>query len=319
MKTTCLICNDGKNIKFIDDYKFEVNYDVNYFGKLKIYGCDDCDISFVNPTPEKKKINNFYKYIYREKNRPHNHEYNNSDRSYLDDRFLNYILYLSTLLDFSKIREVFDFGAGIGDLGYLLKKKYPHIELYCNESDEHSINILEKRGYKNLLELNKIEKKFDLIISLHTIEHLEDLNPIYDLKKMLRADGHLFIEVPNCPREKYFDFRPYDSPHLIFFTKKSWEKIVQKMSFNILDLSYSSYDLDYAFKAMKDSKKIFGDWKPGRVNFKSFFKKIIPDFMINFRRKLIRFKNFEKNDRSIHFINNNKNSWCIRAILSNKE
>ena len=42
----------------------------------------------------------------------------------------------------------------------LFEQKYPQIKLYCNESDEHSINILEKRGYENLLELNKIEKKF---------------------------------------------------------------------------------------------------------------------------------------------------------------
>ncbi len=318
MKINCLICNEDKNIKYIDDYKFEVEYDVNYFGKLKIFSCDSCDVAFVGSPPTNDKLENFYKNVYRSDDRPHNHDYNNSDKNYLDDRFLNYILYLSTLLDFNKIKDVFDYGAGIGDLGFLLKKKYPHLNLYCNENDDYSLKILEKRGYKNFRKMSEIDKKFDLIISLHCIEHLSNLNPLYDLKKILKIDGNLFIEVPNCPRKKYFDFRPYDSPHLIFFTKKSCEKVFQKMSMQFLDLSYSSYDLDYAFSAMKESKKIFGNWHPNKKNLRNSIKKIIPNFLINLRRKVIQFNRFEKNDRSIHFLNNNPNSWCIRALLKNK-
>ena len=251
MNINCVICNSKKDVKFIDDYKFEVDYDVNYFGKLKIYACEDCDIAFVGTPPNYESLEHFYQQIYRSEDRPHNHDYNNSDNNFLDDRFLNYLLYLSTLINLHEIKDIFDYGAGIGDLGYLLKKKYPHLNLYCNESDEHSLKILEKRGYKNFKSMDKIEKKFDLIISLHCIEHLSNLNPLYELKKLLKPDGTMFLEVPNCPRQKYFDLRPYDSPHLIFFTKKSCEKIIAKMSMRALDLSYSSYDLNYAFSSMQ--------------------------------------------------------------------
>ena len=318
MNKNCLICNEEKNVKFIDKYKFEVNYDVNYFKNMEIFSCESCDISFVNPSPNLKNLENYYNNIYRADNRPHNHEYNNSENNYLDDRFLNYLLYLSTLLNFNDIKDIFDFGAGIGDLGYLLKKKYPHIKLYCNENDENSLKILEKRGYKNYRNMGDIEKKFDLIISLHTIEHLTNLEPLFNLKQLMKPEGNLFIEVPNCPRKKYFAERPYDSPHLIFFTKKSWKKIIEKMSLTTLDLSYGSYSLDYAFSAMKESKNSFENWTPNKTNFKNFIKKITPNYFINLRRKILRYKNFEKSDRSINFLNDNSNSWCIRALLKNE-
>ena len=166
--------------------------------------------------------------------------------------------------------------------------------------------------------MDDVDKKFDLIISLHCIEHLPNLNPLFNLKKLLKPNGKLFIEVPNCPKEKYFAERPFDSPHLIFFTKKSWEKIIKKMSLSTIDLSYSSYSLDYAFSAMQNSKNLFGSWKPKKLNFKNIMRKIIPNYLINLRRKLIRFKKSENNDRSINFLNNNPNSWCIRVLLKIK-
>jgi SAM-dependent methyltransferase len=318
MKNICLICNEEKNLKFVDNYKFQVEYDVNYFGKLKIYECENCNLSFVNPMPDSESLENFYKNIYRSVNRPHNHSYNDSEKSHLDDRFLNYILYLTSHLDFNKIKDIFDFGAGIGDLGYVLKKKYPHLNLHCNESDEYSLNILEKRGYKNFKNINEIDKNFDLIISLHCIEHLENLTPLFDLKKLLKPNGYFFIEVPNCPKKKYFIERPYDSPHLIFFTKPSWKKIAEKMLLKTIDLSYASYSLDYAFDAMKESKKKFGNWKPNTFNLREFLKKILPKFIIELRRTILKLRKTNNNDRSVHFIQNKEDSWCIRGLFINK-
>ena len=35
MNKNCLICNEDNNVKFTDKYKFEVDYDVNYFDNLE--------------------------------------------------------------------------------------------------------------------------------------------------------------------------------------------------------------------------------------------------------------------------------------------
>ena len=40
------------------------------------------------------------------------------ETKYLDDRQLNYLLYITTLVDFKKINSIYDFGAGNGDLGF---------------------------------------------------------------------------------------------------------------------------------------------------------------------------------------------------------
>ena len=37
MNKNCLICNEDNNVKFTDKYKFEVDYDVNYFDNLEIF------------------------------------------------------------------------------------------------------------------------------------------------------------------------------------------------------------------------------------------------------------------------------------------
>ena len=78
MNINCLICNKKENVKYIDDYKFEVEYDINYFGKLQIHSCDSCDIAFVSLPPDNESLDHFYKNIYRTTDRPHNHDYNNS-------------------------------------------------------------------------------------------------------------------------------------------------------------------------------------------------------------------------------------------------
>ena len=172
----CLICKKKDNIKFIDNYKFEVESDIEYFGKLKIFGCKECNIYFTDSVPGLKELDYYYSNVYRAQGRPHNIEYNYSEDSYKDEKFLNYLSYLSTFINFKEIRSIFDFGAGTGDLGHLIKKEFNHIDLYCYEHDKYSLDILKKRGYHNFNDLNQIDKKFDLIISLHSIEHLTNLS-----------------------------------------------------------------------------------------------------------------------------------------------
>jgi SAM-dependent methyltransferase len=77
-----------------------------------------------------------------------------------------------------KIKKVFDFGSGIGNIGFLLKKKFNHIELFSSENDQFCKEVLKNREYKNYENLNLINERFDLIISAHSLEHMKDLNII---------------------------------------------------------------------------------------------------------------------------------------------
>ena len=46
----CKLCSCKS--EFIDKYKFNVESDVEYFGKLDIYYCEKCELTFDNDTLE---------------------------------------------------------------------------------------------------------------------------------------------------------------------------------------------------------------------------------------------------------------------------
>ena len=318
----CLICNEKERLNFFDNYKLEVKTDQKYFDNLKIYNCKNCDFSFVHPMPDENKLNYFYKNVYRSLNRPHFMGLDKEEikKFYLQDKNLNYLLYLTTFLNFNNINSVFDFGAGIGDLGYLLKKNFPHLKLYCSESDEYSKKILEDRGYINYENLDHVDKKFDLIISLHSLEHLTNIETIFKFPKLLNNNGFLFFEVPNCPTKTYYINRPYDCPHLLFFTEKSIEIISEKMSLRFINFSSSSYSYEDDFKFQKESKNIYHNWESSNLNYlnlKTYLKKITPKFILKLRRNLIKYKTLNDEKRYKWFVNNSNDNCYLRGILTN--
>ena len=191
----CPICNDDKSVKYRCDYKYEIIEDKKYFDNLDIYKCDDCDFSFAYPMPKIPNLDFFYENIYRQINRPPywltEHDEDLESR-YLEERNLNYLLYVSTLINLKDVKNIYDFGAGYGDLGFAIKKKFPEVNLFCTENDIQCSNILKKRGYVND-KLENIDKKFDLIITLHTLEHLTDAEVFNDFNKILKPGGLIFF------------------------------------------------------------------------------------------------------------------------------
>ena len=218
----CLICNKNDKVNFLDVYKLDVKEDYKYFKDIKIYQCTECDFSFADPIPPINVLDYFYENIYRSLNRPPywlTGNYDDLKKSYLEDRNLSYLLYLTTLIDISKVKNIYDFGAGYGDLGFSLKKKFPNLNLFCTENDKSCKEILKERNYTNFEKVEDINQKFDLIFSMHTLEHMSDLDIFSKFYDILNPKGFIFFEVPNCPKE-YFEGRPYDAPHFLFYTKK---------------------------------------------------------------------------------------------------
>lgn len=321
MSIQCLICGSSQQVDFLDEYKLEIKGDKKYFYNSKIYRCDDCDFSFVYPIPEKDKLDYFYEYIYRSNERPPfflEENYEDQKKHYLEDKNLSYLSYLTTLIDIRKVQELYDFGSGYGDLGYSLKLKFPKINLSCSENDVFCKKILEDRDYKNYKDINEINGKFDIIISLHSLEHLTDVNFILSkFNDLLVKVGYMFFEVPNCTSE-YWRGRPYDSPHLLFFTKKSLEILANKHGFQFINLSTSSYSFELDHTYQRESQGIYED---GISSFFSLFKikkilkKFIPKKIISFRQDFNMIKTIRNNNKLNWFVNNVGNNCYIRGIL----
>ena len=240
----CLICEKTNNVKFLSEYKLEIREDLKYFQDAQIYRCNECDFAFVDPMPSSEDLNYFYEKVYRSNGRPPylvSENYEDQKKHYLEDKNLSYLIYLTSLIDLKRIKKLYDFGGGDGDLGYALKKKFPNLELFCTEHDLNCENILNDRGYNNFKDFSNLNQKFDLIITTHSLEHITNINDIFrKFKSILNPGGFIFFEVPNCPKE-YWNGRPYDSPHLQFFTKKSFEKLAKIHNLDFVNFSFSAY------------------------------------------------------------------------------
>ena len=311
----CLICNDKDNIIFVDNYIHQFEEDKKYFNDAKLYKCNTCDFTFVNPMPDEKKLDYFYKKIYSSKIRPPYFALEDSDvqqSHFLKDKNLSYLIYLTSLIDFKKIKNIYDFGCSNGDIGYALKKKFTKLQLYCSESDEFCKNILNERGYKNYDDLNNIDKKFDLIVATHVLEHVTNINDL--LKKftnILNPEGYIFFEVPNCPKE-YWENRIYDGAHLLFYTKKSMEKIAKLHNLEFVNFSFSahSFEDDYMYQKNDQENVHKVSYKYSRV-----IKKILPKSIVSILRNYKRGKESREISKLDWFINNSGKNAYMRGIL----
>ncbi len=96
--------------------------------------------------------------------------------------------------------------------------------------DKYKVRVLQ--GFFSI-ELLKKEKKFDVIILSHVVEHLvypEEI--IKNLAELLTDDGIVYIEVPNLMRPNntkcYFGFE-----HVNFFTPQSLTNLANKNGFSV--------------------------------------------------------------------------------------
>ena len=317
----CPICKKETNVSRRCEYKYEILEDKKYFDHMEIYKCKNCDFSFSNPMPKIENLNFFYENVYRQVNRPpywvtENDE--DSEKRYLENKNLNYLLYLSTLIDLKNIKNIYDFGAGFGDLGYAIKKKFPNVNLFCTEHDKQCSTILEKRGYKND-QLKNINEKFDLVITTHSLEHLTDVDVFKKFYEILKPGGLVFFEVPNCPQE-YFSGRPYDGPHLLFYTKKSIESICKEFKFEVSRIDFNSYSFDEDHLYQRESQERYYRIKSGKTfdSFKQLLKKFIPHKLIKLRQIIKNSKNIDEMNKLGLFTSNSGDNCYLRGILIKK-
>lgn len=313
--TRCLICDDNDHIIFVDNYIHQFEEDKKYFDDAKLYKCNACDFTFVNPMPDEKKLDYFYKKIYSSNIRPPYFALEDSDvqkSHFLKDKNLSYLIYLTSLIDFKKIENIYDFGCSNGDIGHALKKKFTQLQLHCSETDEFCKNILNERGYKNYDDLNTIDKKFDLIIATHVLEHVTNINDLLKkFKNILNQEGYIFFEVPNCPKE-YWENRIYDGAHLLFYTKKSIERIVKLHSLEFVNFSYSahSFEDDYTYQRYDQENAYKTSYKYSRV-----IKKILPKSIVSILRNYKQGRESREINKLDWFINNTGKNAYMRGIL----
>lgn len=317
----CCLCNSNRT-RFIDHYKYNIDYDQKYLGTMNILICDDCELFFCDPMPSDEMLENYYSNIYRS----HGRFLYESDKETsfisipIKKRVHSQLNYLSTFINLENVKNILDFGSGSGDFGFVLKNNFKNINLYALEQDINSINILNERGYNIIDSLENTKVKYDVISCFHSLEHLNNLNIIPQLVDLLSDKGVIYFEVPNCEFNETFLNRPYDSPHLLFFNKKNISNIAKFFNLKILNITTYSNELNIAFENQLITHKIYKNWQPDKKikdknKIRKFIKKIIPKFLLN----ILSFYNLGKEyNNTNYFINNKDNQWLLRGVLKKK-
>lgn len=228
-KITCPLCSSSGQIKLMDKNKYN------------LYFCSFCKNGFVNPQSE--SIDEFYPEIYWQHLGPFK-----SIRRYIHISFQK--KRTEYFQGFLTSGQVLDVGAGEGDFGKMLDKKFKVTNLEYSSSKVKGKDILKV----DFLSFTP-HKRFDAIVFLESLEHVT--NPLKYLKKassLLKENGLIFVEYPRFGSleskilGKYWLQR--DIPrHLFHFTEKGLRNIAEKADLKvisqrgIMSYQYSPYCL----------------------------------------------------------------------------
>ena len=200
--------------------------------------------------------------------------------------------------------------AEIGPGNGSLCEKYIHLstKVYLFEPSnnlyENLVLKFENQNNVNVIneEFSPSNKKFDCILLMDVIEHVEDpLNLIHEAKNSLNKDGKILINVPAF-QHLYSKFDK-DVGHVKRYTKKTFLEIVKEIPKNKINFFY--YDSIGYFMSLI-SKIIFSLNSSYKGNYKKNFRQKIAlwDLLIPLSKILDKIL-FKKIGKSLFIIINN--------------
>ena len=104
-------------------------------------------------------------------------------------------------VDSDKINSVLEVGCFEGGMTSLLNETFREVDIVEPSTD--CIGKMRSQGYPNvfindILENYTTEKRYDLIIISHTLEHIDDrIAALRKAESLLAPDGYLYVVVPN--------------------------------------------------------------------------------------------------------------------------
>jgi len=245
----CMCCNSTNTIPVTDDSFFN----------FPVFKCEDCLYHFVSYQDDEKTMQQYYNETYWSVFRNiHNKKIKDQkvDDAYLIKKLPGPIRSIVELIGvrksqaysqfkylqpFLKGTTMFEIGPGEGFMLELFEKKNFHV--FGMEASKENLQIINSKLNKGEIQIgfaediSKINKKFDVIILSHVLEHLVDCRKVLlKIKNLLKDGGIFFIEVPNCESEKELEHSILTQPHLHHFTKQSIEILLKDMGFEIIKI-----------------------------------------------------------------------------------
>ena len=316
---SCPNCKSRSEVR-VDEYKYNVEWDRTQLSANSIFLCDSCGLMFADPMPSVETLTSYYKNWYRAKGRPH---YSGTALE-PTHRHLAYLAYLTHAVDMRGITDVFEIGAGWGEIGVLLKARHPHLKITTSEPDKFVRDCLTSRGY-SVVEAPSTDCKFDLVLGFHTLEHFTNPGDFFALTSNLRPHGFLMLEVPNCDIDAGWLQRAYDSPHLLFFTRSSVLDAAKSQGFEAVSCHVAGTSIQTITQLEAASKAIHGAWTPSKprkhlsplARILSGTARVAPTWLKKLGQRIMVTSDISQQIRisSAEFDNSNDSGWVIRGVF----
>lgn len=279
--TKCPSCHSSHIAKRLTAIDYTVTNE-----SFEIWQCNDCSLRFTQNIPGQERIGRYYQsdsYI----------SHSNTDkgivnRLYKSVRRITMKSKRQTVSAFSNRKQgsLLDLGAGTGVFasfmqgsGWKVTGLEPDEQARKNAAHLHNINLEDS---SLLFELPP--DSFDAITLWHVIEHVHSLHPyLNQLKKLLKADGIMFIAVPNYTSYDaglYNEFwAAYDTPrHLYHFSPEAMRKLLESHGLQLQSIKPMWFDSFYVSLLSEKYKSghsnlLKGFWNGAVSNLKALFKK----------------------------------------------
>lgn len=224
------------------------------FDKYFLIRCGHCDLGFVYPLPEIRKINEFYNEEYYQKNHDYLGYQNYSDmNTVLQQEAKRNIRFIKKCTDGKKLLDI---GCGLGSFlkeakksGYITSGN--DISVYAKNKIEEDLKILFYLGPAQKV-LPK--QSFNIITAWDVLEHVFDINRMLkSIYQSLNEGGFLFLTTPNYRSwdarifgRSWYGYKKIPE-HLLFFSPKSIKYTLEKNGFSLLKVINWGFERDIFF------------------------------------------------------------------------
>jgi 2-polyprenyl-3-methyl-5-hydroxy-6-metoxy-1,4-benzoquinol methylase len=221
---------------------------------FEMHQCKLCETVTLNPRPTEKDLNAIYPDNYYSYNMDMNKQDSKTgNKSFVQGIFFNImkrnmkkqiLTHVSAPID--RPIRILDIGCGVGSQLDNFKIFYPSAETWGVDFGEQAILRARQRGHKAMRgrfeDIEFPENYFDIIISIHVIEHVSEPDIFVEKAlRLLNKDGVLTLATPNtdCWDYKFLKKKHwggYHTPrHWYIFNIHSFKALANRLGFKLVN------------------------------------------------------------------------------------
>ena len=242
----CDLCGlDDTQILFTKKDKFGIaEYEFN------VVRCRGCGLLYINPRPSREEIGKFYPETYSWKETLEANLFLTKWVKRLEKHYRYHLLRdeVSKVVKFTgrSSGRVLDVGCGTGDrLDVFRSNGFETHGVETSDSADYAkehLNLNVSKG--TLFSVRFPDRFFDIVTLYNVLEHLHDpAGACGEIKRILKDDGFLVIQVPNKHSLQYRIFKEkwaaFDVPRdLYYFGTESLKSLLRKVGFTVMKMDH---------------------------------------------------------------------------------